>query len=274
MSKRIFFRITICIVVYAFVLLDLAWAGPGMFCLDKDNANLLSPSLQISDITLKSLFTRQEQALICKATFLMHTRPFELLCDLSRIIMEKENIKIYLKVLDEGKKEVLNFEPPLSETTNPLLLLAPYYVFFREQKHGVFHIKKDHYFQLNFTFADGTAVLPRGPIIEIFKNFFDNAIKRQDGSLIDVGFISDKFQDRKTFEPENMLQLQAFLGYIPFPVLPEKKPARISFHVPTDIDIDAFPSTDSSIYHLMVKAYTPDYKKDKRTQDLIIEQAI
>jgi len=277
MSKGIFFRITIHIVVYALVMLDLAWAGPGGFYLDKDNADLLSPSLQIRDIALKALFRRQEQALICKAAFLIHTRPFELLGDLGRIIMEKENIKIYLKVLDEDKKEVVDFEQALGQEENGLSALVPYYEIFRERKHGVFHIKKDHYFQLSFRLADGTSVIPRNAIIELFKNFFNNTIKRQDGSLIDVGFISDKLQDRPTFEPENILQLEALLGYIPFPVLPEKKPVRTSllFDVSRDIDLDAVPETTNwSMYHLMVRAHTPDYKKYGRTQDLMIEQAI
>ncbi|MBU0634509.1 MAG: hypothetical protein KKB82_06750 [Candidatus Omnitrophica bacterium] len=276
MNRRIFLKSAGYVIIYTLIGLEFAWAGQGKFCPDKDNIDLLAPYLQISDITIKTLFARPKQVFIYKTTFPVHIRPLELLCDLSRIIMEKEGIKIYLKVLDKDKKEVLNFEQALDEMTNYITVLLPYFEEFREYKHGVFRIKKEHYFQLSFTLADETPVVPRRSIIDLFRKFFDNDIKRKDGSAIDVAFLYNDVQNRPTFEAHNMLELQAFLGYVFLPTPPPKTPARTTFLFEPQMDIDSepIPSTSWSMYHLMVKAYTPDYKKDEGKPALIIEQSI
>ncbi|MFH2145570.1 MAG: hypothetical protein ABII75_06030 [Candidatus Omnitrophota bacterium] len=273
MNRRIFLKSAGYVIIYVLIGVEFAWAGQGRFCPGKDNLNLLSPHLQINDITIKALFTAQKQKFIYEPSFIMHIRPFELLCDLSRIIMEKEGIKIYLKVLDEDKKEVLNFEQALDEiNNNSLTLLLPYFEEFREYKQGIFRIKKEHYFQVSFALADGTPLVPRKPILDLFRNFFDNSIKRKNGSAIDVGFIHNDFQNRPAFEPHNMLELEAFLGYVTLLTQPkqisEKKPLLFDSYI--DIDPEPIPAALWSSLDLMIQAHTPDYK----SANLTIEQSI
>jgi hypothetical protein len=198
-------------------------------CLAQPELNTtLAPHLSISTKLLHdSIVSEHIQKngyfrFVVRPGFLMHLRPFELLCDLSRVISEKEGISIQLNILDEHKQRVAELIYPLEEISAQFLKndlhvyredVNPVIESFTGVAHGVFYMAKKHYFEIIIQpkLFKGEYI-PSKHIILFFEQFFRNQLTRKDGSIIDISFDRDDPSNGYHLNPDDLEYLTMQFG--------------------------------------------------------------
>ncbi len=155
-----------------------------------------------------------------RTEIVVHGRPFVVLCQIAKTIELNEGIRINFKILDENKQEILKSDTALSDIKLPeaffLRNILP--VISKqwnppEEGQENFSIKNPHYFEFEFVSEDNQAVFPSNRIISLFKEFFTNTLKRQDGTVLDVSFYAEQTKDITIFPDSDIEELAARLGY-------------------------------------------------------------
>ncbi|MBU1044965.1 MAG: hypothetical protein KJ915_11270 [Candidatus Omnitrophica bacterium] len=188
------------IIIITLILSKVCFAQPEL-------NTTLAPQLAIetkvlhNSITYGHIHNEGYFSLIVEPDFLMHIRPFELLCDLSRVISEKEGISIELNILDEYKQRVSNIIYPLEEISaqfsdNDLHVyyedIKPLIEGFTGSAHGLAYKAKKHYFEVIIhQKLFQPAFIPSKHILLFFDQFFKNKLTRENGSIIDISFDSE-----------------------------------------------------------------------------------
>jgi hypothetical protein len=180
----------------------------------------LAPHLSISTNSLHDSIVSehiQNTGFFCfnvQAGFLIHLRPFELLCDLSRVISEKEGISIQLNILDEHKQKAAELIYPLEEISaqfleNDLQIyhedVNPVIKRFTKFAYGTAYIAKKHYFEIIIQpKLNSNIYIPNKNILQFFEQFFKNQLTRKDGSIIDVSFDRDDLDNGYYLNPDDL----------------------------------------------------------------------
>ncbi|MBU1087896.1 MAG: hypothetical protein KKD05_10350, partial [Candidatus Omnitrophica bacterium] len=194
--------------------------------------HFLSPRLEINTRGFKQGFPRQileydAKTLVCPIEFPLHLRPFELLCDLCKVIADEESVLIQFKILTEDGEVLLDLPDLLSDVAlqmedNNLTVynnnILPLLERVNETRHGIYRIKENYRIALRFKprlWHAGFVVPVK--LKEFLRKFFANNIQRKDGSSLDVGFPRET-ETRYSLDADDYIELMAILGYNDFPV--------------------------------------------------------
>lgn len=226
-----------------------------------DTRQMLSPELTLNKQQLRQVFEKElmseQMSEQMPARFLMHVRPLSLLCKIASIIKKQEQITIYVKVVSNDGKDVIEFEEALHANKKFATIITPFNVFMKFAN-GALIIKKEHSFYLTFVDEQGVVVKPLH-LISFFRNFFANQVAGVDGNFIDVPFWHNDYDSFNTLPEVDFRRIIHLLGYGEDseillemsgynldPQQEEKKPKSDYFL--------------SKKYLEMLDVYTPDYK--------------
>lgn len=187
----------------------------------------ISTELLNSFIISKNIQNNGDFSFNVQAGFIMHLRPFELLCDISRVISEKEAISIRLNILDEHKQRVTELIHPLEEISAQFLVndlhvyhedIDPVIKSFTKGANGASYIAQKHYFEIIIQpklFNDKG--IPSNSTMLFFERFFKNKLTRENGSIIDVSFDRDDPSNGYHLKPDDLKYLIMQFGDKDFP---------------------------------------------------------
>ncbi len=186
----------------------------------------LAPPLAIDSFPLQTALTDAAGTSV-RAEFILHVRPFALLCEIARLIHEQEGITIFLSARSKDGRQSFTFERPLSGIRNYGKVLAGFYHIFGGSVHGVIRIKNPHRFYLRFVDKNSQPCCPVN-IALFLENFLSNRLRRTDGSHLDVTFQGLLTEDLKGLPSTDMRQIKYLLGYAPKPKIEDKPKPKVA----------------------------------------------
>lgn len=201
------------------------------------------------------------------ASFILHIRPFETLCDIARLVHEREGISIFLSARAKETGENFKIKRPLHEVKNYGSVLAKYFKSFGESRYEMIRIKHEHEFYLRMLDKDSRPCFP-AKLVDLLNGFFTNTLTRADGSAMDVSFQTLETEDLKGLSSADIQEIKYKLGYGARPLREGKKSGYAMMPDPRARrrDRERMPR---ELYEMIIEKCTPDYKGVSKKTGLI-----
>ncbi len=229
-NKLQYLKISILVVAIFFAMVDYLLATDIYYKLQP--AKMLAAKLTLEDLKKNLLFggkngfysyDQGEDLLIERISFPLHLRPFELLCDICKMVSDNEGVSIFMEILDEDGELIVDIIDPLEEVAKQFERnnLKWYHDSIKgvmeensESHHGAFRIKRKLYARLTFKHKlfDSEYRLNE-KARKIIAGFFGDNIKRDNGSHLDVAFSLEESNFLYHLDPEDYKMIKKSLGY-------------------------------------------------------------